>query len=133
MKQSFCKLTVLLSIFALISTVPVQAVSMPRFSMPSISSFNFSALKTPEAVSKALSRLASAFSYLSPKTLRSIVETQSKRLMENIEAFKQNPTLVNRGKIAANVIAAAAAAYALSYVGKKVAEKGADLLMPYMG
>ena len=124
MKQSFCKLTVLLSIFALISTVPVQAMSMPRFSMPSISSFNLSALKTPEAVSNALSRLSSAFRLLSPKTLASIVKTQEKKFKENMNAYIENPSLAKGGKAAANALAATAAALALAGEAAAIAGLG---------
>ena len=110
MKQSFRKLGFLLSIFALISSAPsIQAISMP-----SMSSFNLSALKTPEAVSKALSRLSSAFRLLSPKTLASIVKTQVEKFQENMNAYIQNPSMVKGGKAAANALAATAAALALA-------------------
>ncbi len=110
MKRSFCKLGFLLSIFALVSSAPsIQAISMP-----SISSFNLSALKTPEAVSKALSRLSSAFRLLSPKTLTSIVKTQGKNFKENIEAYIENPSLAKGGKAAAIALVATAAALALA-------------------
>ena len=122
MKRSFYKLGLLI-VFALLSNVPsVRAISMPRFSMPSISSFNLSALKTPEAVSNALSKLSSAFSLLSRKTLASIVKTQTKRLEENIDAFIKDPSsVVKGGSAAANAIAAAAAILALAAytMGKK--------------
>ncbi len=109
-KQSFRKLGVLLSVFALISSAPsVQAISMPSWS-----SFNLSALKTPEAVSNALSKLSYAFSFLSPKTLASIVETQGKKFKENMDAYIKDPSLTKGGKAAANALAAAAASLALA-------------------
>ncbi len=119
MKRSFCKLSFLLSIFALVSSAPsIQAISMP-----SMSSFKLSGLNTPEAVSNALSRLSSAFSWLSPKTLASIVETQGKKFQENMNAYIKNPSLAKGGAAAANALAATAAALALA--GEAAAIAGA--------
>ena len=138
MKRSF-GLTLLFSIFTLISVSLVEAISAPSWvpSLPKMPSFNLSALKTPEAVSNAISRIASAFGLLSPKTLASIIKTQTQKLNKNMNAYIENPSWANGRAVTANALAATAAALALAgeaagayLIGKKAVER-IEKSMPY--
>jgi hypothetical protein len=140
MKRLF-SISLLFGMCALISSLSMEAMStswMP--SLPKMPSFNLSSLTTPQAVSNAISRIASVFKLLSPQTLASIVQTQTKKFNENISAYIENPSLARGAAATANVLAAAAAALVLAgeaaaiagavYVGGKKAAEKAEELMP---
>lgn len=113
---------------------PSTSLNLPSIPSVGIPHFNLSALRTPEAVSNALQRIASVFKLLSPKTLVTIQKNQLAKLQQNIEAYAENPTWANKGTIAANALALSAATIALTgeaavvasvgyVVGKKTKEK----------
>ncbi len=88
----------------MLQTVKEKLPALPSFSVPS--------LTTPEAVTNAITKLSSAFSYLSKKTLKRVQKRQADKLEDNLDEYADNPTLANGAKAIANVLAATAATVA---------------------
>ena len=80
--------------------------------LPAMPSFSVPSLTTPEAVTNAVTKLSSAFNYLSKKTLKRVQKRQTAKLEDNLEEYTENPTLANGAKAIANVLAATAATVA---------------------